>query len=66
MEVIYSSVLKTEKQEIINENGDIEEYTLLYLPSTAENNKMLFADDILVLSYTQREGSAVKMELNNA
>ena len=66
MEVVYSSVLKTEKQEIINENGDIEEYTLLYLPSTAENNKMLFADDILVLSYTQREGSATKMELNNA
>jgi hypothetical protein len=66
METIYSSVLKTEKQEVINENGDIEEYTLLYLPSTAENNKMLFADDVLVLAYTQREGSAAKMELNNA
>ena len=40
MEIIKTRVLKTEKQEVIEENGEITQYTLLYLPASDDNRRL--------------------------
>ena len=64
MEIIKTRVLKTEKQEVIEENGEITQYTLLYLPAGNDNRKLLYSEDVLIISHTQREGSELTMELD--
>ena len=64
MEIIKTRVLKTEKQEVIEENGEITQYTLLYLPASNDNRKRLYSEDVLIISHTQREGSELTMELD--
>lgn len=64
MEIIKTRVLKTEKQEVIEENGEITQYTLLYLPASNDNRKLLYSEDVLIISHTQREGSELTMELD--
>ena len=64
MEIIKTRVLKTEKQEVIEENGEITQYTLLYLPASDDNRRLLYSEDVLIISHTQREGSELTMELD--
>ena len=64
MEIIKTRVLKTEKQEVIEENGEITQYTLLYLPASDDNRRLLYSKDVLIISHTQREGSELTMELD--
>ena len=64
MEIVKTRVLKTEKQEVIEENGEITQYTLLYLPASNDNRKLLYSEDVLIISHTQREGSELTMELD--
>lgn len=64
MEIIKTRVLKTEKQEVIEENGEITQYTLLYLPASYDNRRLLYSEDVLIISHTQREGSELTMELD--
>ena len=64
MEIIKTRVLKTEKQEVIEENGEITQYTLLYLPANDGNRRLLYSEDVLIISHTQREGSELTMELD--
>lgn len=64
MEIIKTRVLKTEKQEVIEENGEITQYTLLYLPASNDNRRLLYSEDVLIISHTQREGSELIMELD--
>ena len=64
MEIIKTRVLKTEKQEVIEENGEITQYTLLYLPASDDNIRLLYSEDVLIISHTQREGSELTMELD--
>ena len=64
MEIIKTRVLKTEKQEVIEENGEITQYTLLYLPASNDNRKLLYSENVLIMSHTQREGSELVMELD--
>ena len=64
MEIIKTRVLKTEKQEVIEENGEITHYTLLYLPASDDNRRLLYSEDVLIISHTQREGSELTMELD--
>ena len=64
MEIIKTRVLKTEKQEVIEENGEITQYTLLYLPASDDNRMLLYSEDVLIISHTQREGSELTMELD--
>ena len=64
MEIIKTRVLKTEKQEVIEENGEITQYTLLYLPVSNDNRRLLYSEDVLIISHTQREGSELTMELD--
>ena len=64
MEIIKTRVLKTEKQEVIEENGEITQYTLLYLPASDDNRSLLYSEDVLIISHTQREGSELTMELD--
>lgn len=64
MEIIKTRVLKTEKQEVIEENGEITQYTLLYLPASNDNRRLLYSEDVLIISHTQREGSELTMELD--
>jgi hypothetical protein len=63
MQVLNSKVIKTEKQEYIDENGNINTYVNLYIPATDENNKLLFSRNIFAISYSQREGLAIPLEL---
>ena len=64
MEIIKTRVLKTEKQEVIEENGEITQYTLLYLLASDDNRRLLYSEDVLIISHTQREGSELTMELD--
>ena len=64
MEIIKTRVLKTEKQEVIEENGEITQYTLLYIPVSSDNKRLLYSEDVLIISHTQREGSELTMELD--
>ena len=64
MQIIKTRVLKTEKQEVIEENGEITQYTLLYLPASDDNRRLLYSEDVLIISHTQREGSELTMELD--
>ena len=64
MEIIKTRVLKTEKQEVIEENGEITQYTLLYIPASSDNKRHLYSEDVLIISHTQREGSELTMELD--
>ena len=64
MEIIRTGVLKTEKQEVIEENGEITQYTLLYLPASDDNRRLLYSEDVLIIFHTQREGSELTMELD--
>ena len=64
MEIIKTRVLKTEKQEVIEENGEITQYTLLYLPASDDNRRLLYSEDVLIIYHTQREGSELTMELD--
>ena len=64
MEIIKTKVLKTEKQEVIEEHGDITQYTLLYIPASSDNKRLLYSEDVLIISHTQREGSELTMELD--
>ena len=64
MEIIKTRVLKTEKQEVIEENGEITQYTLLYIPANNYNRRLLYSGDVLIISHTQREGSELTMELD--
>ena len=43
MEIVKTRVLKTEKQEVIEENGEISQYTLLYLPANNDNKRLLYS-----------------------
>ena len=40
MEIVKTRVLKTEKQEVVEENGEISQYTLLYLPAKNDNKRV--------------------------
>ena len=64
MEIVKTRVLKTEKQEVVEENGEISQYTLLYLPANNDNKRLLYSEDVLIISHTQREGSELTMELD--
>ena len=64
MEIVKTRVLKTEKQEVVEENGEISQYTLLYLPANNDNNRLLYSGNVLIISHTQREGSELTMELD--
>ena len=64
MEIVKTRVLKTEKQEVIEENGEITQYTLLYIPANNYNRRLLYSEDVLIISHTQREGSELTMELD--
>ena len=64
MEIIKTRVLKTEKQEVIEENGEITQYTLLYIPANSCNRRLLYSGNVLIISHTQREGSELTMELD--
>ena len=64
MEIIKTRVLKTEKQEVIEENGEITQYTLLYITASSDNKRLLYSEDVLIISHTQREGSELTMELD--
>jgi hypothetical protein len=63
MNFLNSKVIKTEKQEVIDNNGEITTTVLLHLPGTDENRKLLYSEDILILAKSQREGLATPMEL---
>lgn len=63
MKVIKSKVIKTEKQEELDENGNIVSYTVISLPAIGDNDSLLFSKNIFVISHSQREGLAIPMEL---
>ena len=64
MEIIKTRLTKTEKQEVIEENREITQYTLLHLPANNYNRRLLYSEDVLIISHTQREGSELTMELD--
>ena len=64
MDIVKTRVLKTEKQEVVEENGEISQYTLLYLPANNDNKRLLYSGNVLIISHTQREGSELTMELD--
>jgi hypothetical protein len=63
MNIVDSKVIKTEKQEEIDKDGNIITYVKLHLPATERNNALLFSKNIYVIAHTQREGLAKPMEL---
>ncbi len=63
MTIVKTKVIKTEKQEEIDEDGNIITYVKIHLPATDKNNSLLFSKNIYIIAHSQREGLAKSMEL---
>lgn len=57
--ILKTEILKTEKEEYIEENGEISTYTLLHIPNNETTRALLYADDIYILERTQRESGQI-------
>lgn len=63
MTILKTNVLKTKKEEYIEENGEMSTYTLLYIPNNETTRALLYAEQISILEHNQREGAQIVEDL---
>ena len=51
MTIVKTKVIKTEKQEEIDEDGNIVTYVKIHLPATDKNNSLLFSKNIYIIFF---------------